>query len=150
MQLTQLAAHTWQSDKGKWQMIFGRYNKGPVFNCLLQCKWMWMGKFCCNSETETYTSYSFDMIYLLTAIGLPPSGSSTVHIYIQTVHRTTQLTQTVHRTTQFIHTTTQFSFVLLNLFSFLSMCLTAFSALLQDLCHRHWICYHITIAFWML
>ena len=33
-----------------------------------------------------------DMIYLLTAIGLTPSGSSTVHIYTQTVHRTTQLT----------------------------------------------------------
>jgi len=32
------------------------------------------------------------MIYLLTAIGLPPAGSSKVHIYIQTIHRTTQLT----------------------------------------------------------
>jgi len=32
------------------------------------------------------------MIYLLTAIGLTPGGSSTVHIYTQTVHRTTQLT----------------------------------------------------------
>jgi len=30
-------------------------------------------------------------IYLLTAVGLTPSGSSTVHIYTQTVHRTTQL-----------------------------------------------------------
>jgi len=30
------------------------------------------------------------MIYLLTAIGLSPSGSSTVHIYTQTVHRTKQ------------------------------------------------------------
>ena len=30
------------------------------------------------------------LIYLLTAIGLSPSGSSTVHIYTQTVHRTTQ------------------------------------------------------------
>jgi len=30
------------------------------------------------------------MIYLLTAIRLPPGGSSTVHIYTQTVHRTTQ------------------------------------------------------------
>ena len=30
------------------------------------------------------------MIYLLTAIGLSPGGSSTVHIYIQTVRRTTQ------------------------------------------------------------
>jgi len=41
------------------------------------------------------------MIYLLTAIGLTPGGSSTVHIYTQTVHRTTQTTQTIHRTTQF-------------------------------------------------
>jgi uncharacterized integral membrane protein len=32
------------------------------------------------------------MTYLLTAIGLTPGGSSTVHIYTQTVHRTTQLT----------------------------------------------------------
>jgi len=30
--------------------------------------------------------------YLLTAIGLIPGGSSTVHIYTQTVHKTTQLT----------------------------------------------------------
>jgi len=31
------------------------------------------------------------LIYLLTAIGLTPGGSSTVHIYTQTIHRTTQL-----------------------------------------------------------
>jgi hypothetical protein len=30
------------------------------------------------------------MIYLLTAIGLSPGGSSTVHIYTQSIHRTTQ------------------------------------------------------------
>jgi len=30
------------------------------------------------------------MIYLLTAIGLTPGGSSTVHICTQTIHRTTQ------------------------------------------------------------
>jgi hypothetical protein len=29
------------------------------------------------------------MVYL-TAIGLPPGGSSTVHIYTQTIHRTIQ------------------------------------------------------------
>jgi len=40
------------------------------------------------------------MIHLLTAIGLTPSGSSTVHIYTQTIHKITQLTQTIHRTTQ--------------------------------------------------
>jgi len=32
----------------------------------------------------------YDMIYLLTAIGLSPGGSSTVHIYTKTIHRTTQ------------------------------------------------------------
>jgi len=41
------------------------------------------------------------MIYLLTAIGLSPSGSSTVHIYMQTIHRTAQSTQTTRRTTEF-------------------------------------------------
>jgi len=29
------------------------------------------------------------LIYLLTAIGLIPGGSSTVHIYTQTIHRKT-------------------------------------------------------------
>ena len=36
-------------------------------------------------------------IYLLTAILLTPGGSSTVHIYTQTIHRTTQLTTLVER-----------------------------------------------------
>ena len=34
-----------------------------------------------------YLQYDM-MIYLLTAIGLTPGGSSTVHIYTQTVHNT--------------------------------------------------------------
>ena len=37
------------------------------------------------------------MIYLLTAIGLSPGGSSTVHIYAQTIHRTTQITTEQHK-----------------------------------------------------
>jgi len=37
------------------------------------------------------------MIYLLTAIGLSPGGSSTVHIYTQTVHRTTQNKQYIEQ-----------------------------------------------------
>jgi len=37
------------------------------------------------------------MIYLLTAIGLPPGGSSTVHIYTQTLHRTTQNKQYIEQ-----------------------------------------------------
>ena len=36
-------------------------------------------------------------IYLLTEVGLTPGGSSTVHIYTQTIHRTTQLTTLVGR-----------------------------------------------------
>jgi hypothetical protein len=49
-----------------------------------------------------YHSYTnkFDMIYLFTAIGLTPSDSSTVHIYTQTIHRTTQSTQTIQITMQ--------------------------------------------------
>jgi hypothetical protein len=39
----------------------------------------------------------YDMIYLLTAIRLPPGGSSTVHIYTQTIHRTTQNKQYIER-----------------------------------------------------
>jgi len=41
----------------------------------------------------------YDMIFLLTAIGLTPSGSSTVHIYKQTIHRSRQwnrIPRTVH------------------------------------------------------
>jgi len=30
------------------------------------------------------------LIYLLNAVGFSPGGSSTVHIYTQTIHRTTQ------------------------------------------------------------
>jgi len=39
---------------------------------------------------EVQRFYLVLMIYLLTAIGLSPGGSSTVHIYTQTIHRTTQ------------------------------------------------------------
>ena len=37
------------------------------------------------------------MIYLLTAIVLPSGGSSTVHIYTQTVHRSTQNKQYIEQ-----------------------------------------------------
>jgi uncharacterized integral membrane protein len=48
--------------------------------------------------------------FFLTAIGLTTGSSSTLHIYTQKIHRTTQLKQTIHRTTQLtqaIHRTTQ-------------------------------------------
>jgi hypothetical protein len=37
-------------------------------------------------------------LYLLTAIGLPPGGSCTVHIYTNNTQNDTK--QTIHRTTQ--------------------------------------------------
>ena len=37
------------------------------------------------------------LIYLLTAIGLSPGGSSTVHVYTQTIHRTTQNKQYIEQ-----------------------------------------------------
>jgi len=43
----------------------------------------------------------YDMIYLLTAIGLPPGGSSTVHIYTKTIHRTTQNKQYIEQHNNF-------------------------------------------------
>jgi len=39
------------------------------------------------------------MMYLLTAVGLAPGGSSTVHIYTQTLHRTTQWKQNIQNST---------------------------------------------------
>jgi len=43
------------------------------------------------------------MIHSFTVIGLTPGGCSAVHIYTQTIQRTTQSTQTVHTTTQLIN-----------------------------------------------
>jgi len=37
------------------------------------------------------------IIYLLTAIGLPTGGSSTIHVYTQTTHRTTQNKQYIEQ-----------------------------------------------------
>jgi len=42
------------------------------------------------------------LIYFLTAIGFTPGGSSTVHIYTQTVQRTTQLTTLVGRLSEIL------------------------------------------------
>ena len=44
-----------------------------------------------NVDVRVKLTVTSDMIYLLTVIGLPAGGSSTVHIYTQTIHRTTQL-----------------------------------------------------------
>ena len=46
---------------------------------------------------ELRSSGIWYMIYLLTAIGLSPGGSSTVHIYTQTIHRTIQNKQYIEQ-----------------------------------------------------
>jgi hypothetical protein len=52
----------------------------------------------CQGAAElAFVGLIHDMIYLLTAIGLPPSGSSTVHIYTQTIHRTTRNKQYIEQ-----------------------------------------------------
>ena len=43
----------------------------------------------------------YGMIYLLTAIGLSPGGSSTVHIYTQTIHRTIRNKQYIEQHNNF-------------------------------------------------
>ena len=45
--------------------------------------------------------FRHDKIYLLTAIGLSPGGSSTVHIYTQTIHRTIQNKQYIEQHNNF-------------------------------------------------
>ena len=56
---------------------------------------MAMALCCVNLEAEEV--FGIIMIYLLTAIGLSPGGSSTVHIYTQTIHRTTQNKQYIEQ-----------------------------------------------------
>jgi len=48
---------------------------------------------CCNGRGILFIVFNifyFNMIYLLTAIGLTSGGSSAVRIYTQTIHRPTQ------------------------------------------------------------
>jgi len=47
--------------------------------------------------TRSFLSGFKYLIYLSTAIGLLPGGSSTVHIYTQTIHRTTQNKQYIEQ-----------------------------------------------------
>ena len=49
----------------------------------------------------TVWRHTYDMIYLLIAIGLSPGSSSTVYIYTQTVHRTTQNKQYIEQQNNF-------------------------------------------------
>jgi hypothetical protein len=53
----------------------------------------------CRTDCAIPAANEYDMIYLLTVIGLTPGGSSTVHIYTQTIRRTIQNKQYIEHTT---------------------------------------------------
>ena len=55
---------------------------------------------CISGSNDGYDMI-YDMIYLLTAIGLSPGDSSTVHIYTQTIHRTIQNKQYIEQHNNF-------------------------------------------------
>jgi hypothetical protein len=59
---------------------------------LLKHRWGMKNQIACRIWPQYY-----DMIYLLTAIGFPPGGSSIVHIYTKTIHRTTQNKQYIEQ-----------------------------------------------------
>ena len=50
-----------------------------------------------SSGRQNNSTYEWYMIYLLTAIGFPPGGSSTVHIYTQTICRKTKNKQYIEK-----------------------------------------------------
>ena len=77
---------------GRWDLI--RRLKVIKVNCKLSESKYAFGKPQIFSEIHKLRNdfmIRYDMIYLI-AIGFTPGGSSTVHIYTQTVHRTTQFT----------------------------------------------------------
>ena len=51
----------------------------------------------CYATNQSISTDILILTYLLTVIGLTPGGSSTVHIYTHTIHRTTQLTTMIGR-----------------------------------------------------
>ena len=70
------------------------------------CSVCWTAVVGHNSFSKLYVCaicfvHCYDMIYLLTAIWLSPGGSSTVHIYTQTLHRTIRNKQYIEQHNNF-------------------------------------------------
>jgi len=81
---------------------------GPPVNVCAALFWRWGGSVRCDFVGHcvcgsgrlwswSWSSSWYEVIYLLTAVGLSPGGSSTVHIYTQTIHRMTQNKQYTER-----------------------------------------------------
>ena len=88
LQLTNVSYHIITMPNTYTKVWYTKYTPNSVTN--------WV---CCTFHWWIVRSYKIDRwIYLLTAVGLTPGGSSTVHIYTQTIQNDTK--QTIHRTTQ--------------------------------------------------
>ena len=61
---------------------------------------LWISAGCTFLAFKNLITYRTWYNIYLTAIWLPPGGSSTVHVYTQTIHGTIQSTHTIRRTTQ--------------------------------------------------
>ena len=83
--------HGQQNIKLCWNEWTEYFNIGNIEICI----WRWMYNRAC-SAVLWYVIW-YDMIYLLIAIGLLPAGSSTIHIYTQTIHRATQNKQYIEQ-----------------------------------------------------
>ena len=67
------------------------FHGSPYWCCVWAAVKAQCGKMCWGSLVLNLGLYVDVLICLLTAVGLIPGDSNTVHIYTQTVHRTTQL-----------------------------------------------------------
>ena len=73
--------------------VAGSNSSEDMDACLLCCVGIDICEELISCSEESYqfcVSNVCDMIYFLPAIWLPPDGRSTIHIYTQTINRTTQ------------------------------------------------------------
>jgi len=70
----------------------------PTFHILLvSSSLIWLPSMSRYTTVSSGPKKVYDIIYLLTAIGLSPGGRNTVHIYTKTIYRTTQNEQYIEQ-----------------------------------------------------
>ena len=101
--IKQQALNTRDSKQSRWNLCIkislprDKYSHTHTHTHLFFLYFKWGQVMYSISVCVHFVFNDFDMIYLLTAIGLPPGGSSMVHIYTQTVHRTTHNKQYIEQ-----------------------------------------------------
>ena len=73
----------------------------PTYSWGLTLRWIWEKRSAFVWAGHNSSCRGIKSFYLLTANGLPPGGSSTVHIYTQTIHRATQKKQYIEQRKNF-------------------------------------------------